>query len=129
MANLHDIVAQDLATAVFDTTLIESPAQEVILIDLDGNQHPGIAAILSPVEVDLQDNGNGEVHVFTRTATIMTTGSVGFADPRINMYLIIDSETWKIYGISNHNEVTVELQVIKDTKISKHHENHLIRNI
>lgn len=128
MANLHDIMAQDLATAVFDPTLPESPTDNVILIDHDGTEHTGIAALLTPVEVDSQDDGNGEVHVYTREATIMTTGAAGYASPEVDMFIIIDSVTWRIYGVGNINEITAELQLIRNAKISKHHENHIIRN-
>jgi len=118
-ANIHDIMAADMAATAFDTDAAESPSEETTYTP-PGGEGVTVTVIVLPEDIEAADDEQGATQI-RRRRVIMDTGET---TPEIRAELTLESIQWKVTAIDNKRPNHAVLTVVSDTPKSRHYESH-----
>lgn len=95
-ANIHAILAADLAATVFDADAVESPTVSISYTPAGGSATPIVAVPVVPEGGEIDFDGDRADAIERQTLAIPADAASGIATPDRGDTLVLDGETWGV---------------------------------
>jgi len=121
MTNMDAILAADLAVTLFDTSLAESPAQDVTYTP-KGGVGVTVVGVLLAADTELTDDSDGTIKHVNREMIVQLDGDNAI-DPAPADSVTIGSDTYQVAAVTGADASKAILSLVAIDVESRHNEN------